>query len=234
MADAARTGAAEINEDAPRRNGEDIALEIAHRLEEEIVFGRLHPRERLIEEQLAAQFGVKRHIVRQAIIVLERLGLVERPRNRGAVVRLYTAKEVADLNDVRELLEGQAASCIPLPLPQDAMEELERIQREHSAAVAAQDRRGVFRSNIAFHRALFGHCGNAALLEAITLFAQKSHAYRSIAVSDRAYQDWAANAHWEMIDAIRKEDRDRLVALCKAHLAPSRDHYIETLRQRYG
>ncbi|MCP3055496.1 GntR family transcriptional regulator, partial [Aurantimonas sp. LRZ36] len=67
-------------------------MEIAAALEEEIVFGRLHPRERLIEEELASRFEAKRHIVRQALVELERLGLVERVRNRGAVVRLYSAE----------------------------------------------------------------------------------------------------------------------------------------------
>lgn len=212
-----------------RRNGEDVALEIARLLEEDIVFGRLHPRERLIEEAIAARFDVKRHIVRQAIVELERLGLVDRPRNRGAIVRVYTQKEVEDLNAVRELLEGEAASQIPLPLPAPAIAELERIQRQHSAAVEAGDRQGVFRGNLIFHRTLFAHCGNGALVEAIGVFAQKSHAYRSIAVSDRTYQEWAAAAHWDMIDAIRNQNGERLVALCREHLAPSKDHYVETL-----
>ncbi|WMS44670.1 GntR family transcriptional regulator [Acuticoccus sp. MNP-M23] len=236
MAGLARTGAADAGEigDDPRRNREDLALDIARLLEEDIVFGRLHPRERLVEEAIAARFEVKRHVVRQAIVELERLGLVDRLRNKGAVVRVYTEKEVDDINTVRELLESEAASCIALPLSPASIAELEDIQREHSAAVEAHDRRGVFRCNIAFHKALFAHCGNAALAEAINIFAQKSHAYRSIAVSDRTYQAWAASAHWEMIDAIRNEDRPRLVALCKAHLGPSKNHYIETLRARYG
>ncbi|WP_108662156.1 GntR family transcriptional regulator [Acuticoccus kandeliae] len=232
MVVAARLGEDGVQEGA-RRHGEDLALDIARLLEEDIVFGRLHPRERLIEETIAARFDAKRHIVRQAIVELERLGLVDRVRNRGAIVRVYTEKEVEDINAVRELLESEAASYISLPLSDEAITELETIQRGHSAAVEAEDRRGVFRSNIAFHRALFAHCGNEALSEAINIFAQKSHAYRSIAVSDRKYQAWAAGAHWDMIDAIRHCDRARLVALCKAHLAPSKDHYIETLRSRY-
>jgi len=230
----AGTGVAGTVDDDPRRNREDLALDIARLLEEDIVFGRLHPRERLIEESIAARFEVKRHVVRQAIVELERLGLVDRLRNRGAIVRVYTEKEVEDINAVRELLESEAASYITLPLPAADIAALEAIQRDHAAAVEAQDRRGVFRLNIAFHKALFAHCGNAALAEAINIFAQKSHAYRSIAVSDRAYQDWAAAAHRDIIDAIRNEDRERLVALCKSHLAPSKNHYIETLRARYG
>ncbi|EAS49653.1 putative transcriptional regulator, GntR-family [Aurantimonas manganoxydans SI85-9A1] len=218
---------------AGRQSGEEASLEIAGQLEEDIVFGRLHPRERLIEEDISSRFQAKRHVVRQALIELERLGLVNRVRNRGAVVRLYSEAEVEDINAVRELLESHAASLIELPMSDDAIAELEAIQDRHSGAIEAEDRRGVFRSNIEFHQALFAHCGNAALIEAINSFAQKSHAYRSIFVNDRGYLLWAANAHREMIAAIRSQNRAELIALCRAHLAPAKNHYIEMFRTRF-
>jgi len=214
-------------------SSEELAAEVAMRLEEEIVLGRLHPRERMIEEDLARRFDVKRHIVRQALAELEHLGLVERIRNRGSVVKLYEAREVEEINAVRELLEGHAASLIPLPLPASAIAELRSLQETHAEAVEAGDGRRVFRANIAFHQALFSHCGNSKLIETINLFNQKSHAYRSIFVNDRAYLRWAAAAHVEMIEAIEAGDRDLLVRLCREHLAPAKNYYIATRRSRF-
>lgn len=216
------------------RGGDALVDEVAARLEEDIVFGRFHPRERLVEEELTRQLGVKRHVVRRVLIEMERLGLVERIRNRGAVVRFYQAKEVEDINAVRELIESHAAALIPLPLKPEAVEELRRLQKEHADAAEAGDRRGVFRRNIKFHEALFAHCGNSALIEAIKSFAQKSHAYRSIFVNDAEYVRWAARAHLEMVRAIESADRETLVRLCREHLAPAKNHYIETWRSRMG
>lgn len=213
--------------------GDALVQDIARRLEESIVFGQLHPRERLIEEDIARKFGVKRHMVRQAIIELEHLGLAERVRNRGAVVRLYEAEEVENINAVRELLESHAASLIPLPLSAAALAELKTLHALHTEAVEKGDRRKVFRTNIEFHQSLFSHCGNPALIEAINLFNQKSHAYRSIFVNDRECLRWASGAHLEMIEAIEAQDRARLVDLCRAHLAPAKDHYIATWRSRF-
>jgi hypothetical protein len=59
---------------------------IVDELETDIVFGRLLSRERLVEDELVTRFGAKRHIVRQALGELERMGLVNRARNRGAAV----------------------------------------------------------------------------------------------------------------------------------------------------
>jgi DNA-binding GntR family transcriptional regulator len=217
-----------------RRSGEDIAAEIVARLEEDIVFGRLHPRERLVEEEIALRFGAKRHLVRQAIAELERLGLVERYRNRGAVVRLYDAKEVEDINGVRELIEAHAASLIPLPLPDEAVAELDALQKSHQEAILSGDQRRVFRDNIDFHRRLFAHCGNEALIEAINTFAQKSHAYRHIFLNDRPYLLWAAEDHAKIVAAVRAGDRAALVELCRNHLAPAKNYYVKTYRSRFA
>ena len=218
----------------PKLSGDELVRDVTTRLEESIVFGRLHPRERLMEEELAKRYCAKRHVIRQALQELERLGLVERARNRSAVVKLYQAQEVEDIHAVRVLLEGHAASLIPLPLSEEAIARLRALQRRHAEATEQGDRREVFRANIEFHQALFSHCGNRALIEAVTLFGQKSHAYRSIFVNDRDYLLWAAADHLAMIEAVEKDDRDRLVELCRAHLVPAKDHYIATWRSRFA
>ncbi|MGN6455370.1 MAG: GntR family transcriptional regulator, partial [Achromobacter mucicolens] len=82
-------------------------------LEEDIVFGRLHPRERLTEDELMARFGMKRHAVRQVLVDLELLGVVEKKRNIGAVVRAFSVREVMELYALREVLEVHAARQMP-------------------------------------------------------------------------------------------------------------------------
>lgn len=215
-------------------SGADMLASVTRMLEDKIVLGQLNPRERLIEDEICEEFSCKRHVVRQALTALENLGLVERVRNRGAVVRAYSAQEVEAINAVRELIESHAASLIPLPLPQEALHELEEIQSRHSAAIASDDQRNIFRLNIEFHRSLFSHCGNPALVDAIDIFAQKSHAYRSGFVTQKDYLEWAASEHRTMIAACRDGDRDLLVAACRRHLAPAKNYYIATWRKRFG
>src|SRR5277367_5929443 len=70
---------------------------VVSKLEEDVILGRLHPRERLVEDDLMARLGAKRHVVRQALAELERMGVVERIPNRGARVRAYDTKEVQQL-----------------------------------------------------------------------------------------------------------------------------------------
>ena len=79
-------------------------------LQEDIVLGRLAPGARLVEEELAERFRTKRHVLREAFIELERFGLIERRRNRGASVRQLTLQDVSQIYAVREILERAAAA----------------------------------------------------------------------------------------------------------------------------
>ncbi|MBN9440470.1 GntR family transcriptional regulator [Bosea sp. (in: a-proteobacteria)] len=207
---------------------------VAATLEEEIVLGWLMPRERLIEEELAERLDVKRHVVREALAELERVGLVERVPNRGAFVKLLDPVEVRQIYLVREALETLAAEQIPLSAPDGLLSQLEKIQGVHSAAVASGDARAAFRANMIFHEALFAACGNPHLVELIQTMAQKVHGARSITAASAEHLALARDEHLGMIEAIKAGDRLRLVALCRKHLGPSRDAYIAAAEARFA
>ncbi|MGE8690581.1 MAG: GntR family transcriptional regulator [Achromobacter sp.] len=203
-------------------------------LEEDIVFGRLHPRERLTEDDLMARFSMKRHVVRQVLADLELLGVVEKKRNVGAVVRAFSAREVMELYALREVLEVHAASLIPLPVPPARLAALMAVQREHDAAVADGDARRVFRSNQRFHHEFFGLLDNAVLGQAIEEYARRTHPIRFGSLTSAAYRERARQEHWALINALRDGDRVALMAVCRNHLVPSRDAYLASEQARPG
>jgi DNA-binding GntR family transcriptional regulator len=206
---------------------------IVETLQEDIVIGRLAPRERLVEEELAERFRTKRHVVREALGELERIGMIERRPNRGAVVRQLTPHDVAQIYSVREVLERAAASQIPLPLDRPVLAGLEAIQKRHDAAVARGDGREVFRVNFEFHDALYGACGNPYLAAAIGDFRKKTHVVWSYAIVKPEYFRGAQREHRAMLRALREGDRARLVDLCVHHLDISRDAYLQTWKTRF-
>jgi len=209
-------------------------LKVIERLEEDVVFGRRRPRERLVEEDLVAQFGAKKHVIRQALAELERMGLVERKRNKGAIVRDYTPEEVRQIFAVRELLEAEAARQIPLPAPEDVIEALQEIYQDHSQAVQLGDLHTAFRANIRFHQTLFRACGNPCLAEAINSFAFKSHGVRSYSLAKPDLLQNARDEHREMIEALSTGNRERLIELCTDHLKPTVRAYTEAYEQIFG
>jgi DNA-binding GntR family transcriptional regulator len=207
---------------------------IAAQLEEDIVLGRLQPRERLLEQDLADRFDTHRAAVRQALFDLDIKGLIERVPNRGAQVRDLSPEDVRQIYAVREELESMAARIIPLPVSASDIKRLEAIQRAHSQAVAAGDLRAVFYSNLQFHRALFSLCGNPYLIESIERLAQRAYGIRSWSNAIPEYLQRVRQDHLDMLDALQRGRRAELVRLCRRHLAPSRDVYLRVYQQRFG
>jgi DNA-binding GntR family transcriptional regulator len=79
-------------------------------LRQAILDGSLAPGQKLVEGEIARQFGVSRSPVREAIQDLERQGYVVKKPRRGAFVTELTPQDVAEIFSLRVLLEGYAAA----------------------------------------------------------------------------------------------------------------------------
>lgn len=210
---------------------EDVSVErVVRDLEEDIIFARILPRERLVEDTLMARFGAKRHVVRRALTELERMGIVRRTPNKGAAVRDFSIDEVEQIYEMRALLHERAARRMALPANADLVATLSSIHERHVAAAKAGQLRSVYHLNNAFHDTLFGACGNPYLAETITHYAWLAHAIRSYRMGDPALLAQAQAEHAAMIDALRAGDREALVRLCVAHIQPAKTTYLATAR----
>ena len=217
---------------------DDATARLAAALEEEIIFGRLAPGARLVEESLGRRFEANRHIVRGALAELRRLGLIVCARNRGCRVRDYAPEELEGVYEIRETLQRRAAERMPLPAPPERLAALRAAQTSHDAAVAravaepdsAEALRAVFEANEAFHASLFEGCGNPHLAEAIRRYGWMTHAVRSHGMADSALIQRARSEHWAMVAAVERGDRAALAERVAAHIHWPKEAYLARLR----
>jgi DNA-binding GntR family transcriptional regulator len=196
-------------------------------IEEDIIFRRLAPGQRLVEDALMARFSATRHTIRQSLGELERVGIVTRERNIGAAVRSYSQEEVLDIYQVRELLQRQAALMIRLPAPRVLIDRLETLNEQFARDGARGDLRGVHESNDAFHLALFGACGNKYLVRCIADFMALSLPVRAKSLADAKSFQSSLSQHETMIRLLRDADNWALAQLCVEHVWPSKHDYLE-------
>lgn len=204
--------------------GEPEAL--AKLLGDDIIFGRLEPGTRLIEDNLIARFGVTRHFVRQAFVELERTGIVVREKNKGVTVRSLTPREVSQIYEVRELLQRQAALRIPLPASPAVIEQLERLHEEYGRHLRARNFRGVHEANDAFHLAMFSACGNKYLVESIKHYMWLSLPVRSKKTADYDHALASERDHHLIIQLLKGTDPWALAQLCVDHLQGAKTAYL--------
>lgn len=219
-----KVGHEEYNEDAAQL----LPLtkdDVSEAIRSDIIFGRMRPRERLLENELAARFSVGRYIIRGALTDLERNGLIEIRQNRGAVVRDRPTKEVEELYEMREILQREAARKIALPVADDLITRLETINEEYRTNLESGILNKVVDANNEFHRTLFGACNNACLSEAIEYYWQQTAAIHCYAIGSRKMALRSYEEHCAMIDALRGGNRDELLRLCVDHMIPALDAY---------
>lgn len=200
--------------------------DIVRQLEEDIVLNILHPKERLVEDELMARFGVRRHVIRSALAELVHLGLVEHRKNVGALVRSFRLSEVQDLYGMRELLETGALSRIELPARPEDIERLEALQHVHDQAVMAEDPRAIFRANGDFHAAFFALCPNRVMVDSIEYYSIQTNAIRFSSAQSPEAQKRSRRDHRAMIQALKEGRRDDLVRIGREHIFPARDEYL--------
>jgi DNA-binding GntR family transcriptional regulator len=219
---------------APSRGAAATVATIEAQVEEDIVLGRFHPRQRLVEQDLAERFHTHRAVVRQVLASLDRKGLVERVPNRGATVKDLLPVDVEQIYAVREQLELMAGRIIPLPVAPADMAQLEAIQAAHDEAIKVGNLRNVFYSNLEFHRLIFALCGNSHLTEMIELLAGKVYGVRAYSNTFPHYLQKVRDQHHAMLDALRTGQRDDLVDLLREHLRPSLETYISSYSRRFA
>jgi len=205
---------------------------VADRLQSDVIFGRIHPREHLVEDEIMMRLNVSRYAARRAFDELQRLGLAVREHNRGVYIRSYTGNEVEDLYEVRELLETRAAARIPVPVPNGLIERLSDIERQHERASREQRLADVSTLNNDFHTALYQACGNPMLSEAISLYSLRTQPIRMHFSTDDAWRRQAVADHWAMVKALEEGDAEKLVGLCREHLKGPKAHYLQLYHGR--
>lgn len=113
---------------------QSLAEAVCAELRSRILSGALAPGQRLVEEALAATFGVSRNPVREALRVLAAEGLVEVLPRRGATVSLLTAEEAQELFDLRLAVEGVAARIAARKRNPDGLRRLEEVLAQARAS----------------------------------------------------------------------------------------------------
>jgi DNA-binding GntR family transcriptional regulator len=205
----------------PTRAGDKRLPAIVSAMQHDIVFGRLKPRERLVEEELSERFAVGRHVIRAALEELDRAGLIQRRQNRGAVVSDYSAEEVDELYDIRTILQQQAARRILLPASPDLLRQIREANDDYVRCGMAGDLDAASVANDNFHRIIFGACRNRQLAGLIQQYWTKTAAIHCYAIANPALAEQSRQEHFQIIEAMERGDRATFESLCVLHMQPA-------------
>ena len=136
---------------------------VYERLRDEIVSGALRPGAQLVEARIAEELGVSKTPVREALIRLQRDGLVEIEPYRGARVLEPSADDVREVLELRLLLECQIARDLARRRPPDVLATLEASIEESKRALAEDDTQRLLDALTVFSDVLADASGNSRM-----------------------------------------------------------------------
>jgi DNA-binding GntR family transcriptional regulator len=199
-------------------------------LREAILSGTLKPGDRLMEVQLAEEMGVSRTPVREAIRKLELEGLVVMVPRKGAYVSGLSLKDAADLFEIRQSLEGLAASLAAERITDEEIKMLEDSFKQLVEATKSQVVEDIMKKDADFHQVLFNATRNDRLTQIISNLKEQIDRFRLKSFSNPSRMKSILKEHKNILDAIKDRDTDRAEKLAKQHIENVETNVMNILR----
>ena len=162
--------------------------------------GAVRPGEGINEVQLAAEIGVSRTPLREALIALESEGQIESESGKGFRFVTMSAREFEELAPVMSALEGLAIEVSPPAKIQKLGRKLSRMAAEFDSESAAHAT--IMTRDDEWHGVMLSACPNQRLLGLIGSVRQSFHRYESLLVPDEAVVSRVAAEHGAIAECL--------------------------------
>jgi DNA-binding GntR family transcriptional regulator len=177
-------------------------------LRREIVEMRFQPGQRLVERELVERIGVSRTTVREALRQLVAEGLVTNVPQKGAVVATPSAKEAAELYEVRALLEGLAARQFIANATAAQVAALKASFAAFEESAVADDPRAMLQAKNRFYDALFAGADNTTVRSILGSLQARVAVLRATSLAAPGRPQESIAEIRAIVDAIERRDAD--------------------------
>ena len=190
---------------------------IATVLSEAIISGQLRPGAPMVQSELAAQFGVSRAPLREALNKLSEDGLVVNVPYKGTIVAPLNRSDVEELRSLRIVLERFAASLLIERVTQEQLAELEAIFSEMRSAADHGDDTKFALVDLQLHTKICEFSGHELLFEVWQMYARRFR--RVLSLRNQVNRDLQklVEMHVPLLEALRDRDIEQIDAFYADH-----------------
>jgi DNA-binding GntR family transcriptional regulator len=193
-----------------------------------IMTGKWPPGRRLVEEELAQAYHVSRTPIREILFALEKDGIIERSRNRGAKVVSFTPDDVEEIYEIRKTLECLAVRNAVRNLQLNDLLSLERrLEELRRKEKAPKWNHRQAELDLELHRLIVSSSGNrrlAAYLENLSLLIQS---LRLVGYRNDQHARRAGEEHLAIVRALLRRDPATAEQLLADHIETSKRNALE-------
>lgn len=203
---------------------------VLDRLRSLILSRTLRPGERLVQSELAEQFGVSRTPIREALHKLASDGLVTISPHKGASVADFSLSELEDIYSIRIPLEGYGAYLATQKITDQDLAQLEALLREMKEEFQTGDRWRLLDVNRKFYMVLYAIAERPRLYELIMRHLDLADLYRRMAFTLDHMYTHTISEHEQLLEALRRRDPEAAEHLTRVHLQRTADNLMTFLK----
>lgn len=208
---------------------QNIAQFIAENLESQILNGELEPGSRLVQTEVAEQFGVSRLPVRDAFALLIKKDLVVALPRKGVQVRQIDIEEVDNLFELRELIECYAVGKSVSRLGAEDFDAMDKLLAEQKR-LGRKNFSRLLEVDESFHRILWSKCSNKDIEEQLSVIWRRLKLIRAYT---RALKDWKSASlenHLRLLESVKSKKGKQAVSVLREGIRRSRSEILECLK----
>lgn len=210
-----------------------MALAAAEALRSQILRGVYSPGQQLRQDTLAAEFGMSRIPIREALILIEREGLIKILPHRGAVVVRLSPEEVDEVFNMRVLLEPFLLARSAPKLTKADFRRLAKVQSRYADAIQREDIGSWNEVNSEFHLELYKHAESPRIIKLVqNLLSECDRLTRVQLLSIEGDRDRAIREHAELLRLCETQEFDAACALLRDHIEHIRAGLVAVAKMR--
>lgn len=187
-------------------------------LKMQILKGQIVPGTRMMEVEMAEEMGVSRTPIREAIRKLEKEGLVTIEPRKGAYASQISTKDMVDILEVRQNMEGLAAYYAALRMSDDQKKKLSEIADSYNRAVIENNTPDMIKFDTAFHHLIVEGSGNKMLVHMIEQLQELVLRFRYLYYDDFKRAEKMPREHKVIYEAILTGDTEKARRAADVHI----------------
>jgi DNA-binding GntR family transcriptional regulator len=206
---------------SPRLRESALYEQVAERLRGRILTHTLSPGSWIDEQALAAEYGISRTPLREALKVLAAEGLVTMKLRRGAYVTEVSERDLVEVFHLLALLESDAAAAVAIEATEAELAELQTLHEHLESTV--DDRDAFFRANEQFHIRLLQIADNRWRLQLVNDLRKVMKLNRHHSLFKQGRLEASLAEHRHIMAALQARDAAKVQKLMQQHIDHGRE-----------
>jgi DNA-binding GntR family transcriptional regulator len=206
-----------------------LSDEVVDRIREAILMGQFAPGDRLREEQLAEALHVSRGPIRNALLQLEREGMVVRRRNRGALVARLSRADLEEVYSLRQAIEPVACAWAARNAVEADLSELQTIINGYSRLSSRVSVQEAAEADLSFHDVLYRAARHRRLLRLWQDLRPQVYLFllTRTYVRTKEFREIMVVGHTRLLDVVRNRDEEGAREIAAEHVRTSYGRVLE-------